>query len=115
VFCEHSLKLIAKLGGCQFEGDVWDTLGYIEFNIGEFTRAADHFEFALALCHDRGDRSGEAAILTHIGNARHAASELPKARRAWQRALAIYDDLQHPRADEVRAKLASIEGDAPGS
>jgi hypothetical protein len=50
-----------------------------------------------------------------LGNARHAAGELPQARHAWQQALAIMDDLQHPSADKVRAKLASIEGDAPGS
>jgi tetratricopeptide (TPR) repeat protein len=114
-FCEQSLALIAKLGGCLFEGDVWDTLGYIEFHLGEFTQAAAHFELALALCHDRGDRSSHAWILTHLGDARHAASELPQARHAWQQALAIMDDLQHPSADKVRAKLASIEGDAPGN
>ena len=114
-FCQQSLALIAKLGGCHFEGDVWDTLGYIEFRLGDFAQAADHFELALALCHDGGDRYAEAAILTHVGNARHATGELPKARRAWQQALAIYGDLQHPRAHKVRAKLASIEGEAPGS
>jgi tetratricopeptide (TPR) repeat protein len=108
-FCERSLALIAKLGGCHFEGDVWDTLGYIEFHLGDFSRAADHFEFALTLCHDRGDRGTEAAILTHVGNARHAVGELPQACRAWQQALAIYDDLQHPYAGQVRAKLASLE------
>jgi tetratricopeptide (TPR) repeat protein len=107
-FCEQSLVLIAKLGGCHFEGDVWDTLGYIEFHLGDFARAADHFDLALALCRD-GDRSSRAWILTHAGDARHAVGELPQARRAWQQALAILDDLQHPSAGQVRAKLASIE------
>jgi tetratricopeptide (TPR) repeat protein len=107
--CEQSLALIAKLGGCHFEGDVWDTLGYIEFHLGDFARAADHFELALALCRDRGDRGSQAWILTHAGDARHAAGELPQARHAWQQALAIFDDLQDPSAGQVRAKLAGIE------
>ncbi len=113
--CERSLALIAKLGGCHFEGEVWDTLGYIEFHLGDFARAADHFELALALCRDRGDRGSHAWILTHVGDARHAAGELPQARRAWQQALAILDDLQHPSAGRVRAKLASIEDRMSGA
>ena len=95
--------------------DVWDTLGYIEFHLGDFARAADHFELALALCRDRGDRGSLAWILTHAGNARHAVGELPQARRAWQQALAIFDDLQHPSAGRVRAKLASLEDQVSGN
>ena len=30
---------------------------------------------------------------------------LPQAREAWQLALAIFEDIQHPEADQVRAKL----------
>ena len=108
-FCEQSLALIAELGGCDFEYSVWDTLGYIELHLGDFAQAAAHFEFALGLCRDHGDRYSEAGILTHVGDARHAAGELPQARQAWQQALAIYDDIHHPDADKVRAKLASTE------
>jgi hypothetical protein len=36
-----------------------------------------------------------------------AAGELARARDAWQQALAILEDLQHPDADQVRAKLAA--------
>jgi DNA-binding SARP family transcriptional activator/tetratricopeptide (TPR) repeat protein len=104
-FCEQSLALIAKLGGCHFEGFVWDTLGYAELHLGNFAQAATYFEFALDLCQEDGNRSAEAEILTHIGDARHASGELPRARQAWQEALAIYDDIQHPYAEKVRAKL----------
>jgi len=30
------------------------------------------------------------------------------ARDAWQQALAILDDLEHPEADQLRAKLATV-------
>jgi tetratricopeptide (TPR) repeat protein len=108
-FCDQSLALIAKLGGCDFEYYAWDTLGYIELHLGDFTRAAAHFESALTLSRERSDRYGEAEALAHLGDARHAAGELPQARQAWQQALAIYDDLQHPDAGDVRAKLAGTE------
>jgi tetratricopeptide (TPR) repeat protein len=106
-FCEQSLALITKLGGGDFEYRVWDTLGYTEFHLGDFARAAAHFEFALGQCRDYGDRFGEAVILTHVGDARQAVGELPQARQAWQQALTIYKDLEHADADKVRANLAS--------
>jgi tetratricopeptide (TPR) repeat protein/transcriptional regulator with XRE-family HTH domain len=109
-FCEQSLALIAKLGGSDFEAAVRDTLGYIELQLGNLARAAGHFESALGLCRDHGDRYHEAEILTHIGDTRHAAGEPPLARQAWQQALAIFDDIQHPDAEKVRAKLAGIDG-----
>jgi transcriptional regulator with XRE-family HTH domain/tetratricopeptide (TPR) repeat protein len=108
-FCEQSLALTARLGGCDVECHAWDTLGYIRLHLGDFTRAAVHFEFALGLCRDYGNRYDEATILTHVGDARHAAGELPQARDAWQQALVIYDDIQHPAAGDVRAKLASAQ------
>ena len=45
--------------------------------------------------------------LTRLGDTHHAAGELAQARQAWQQALAILEDLQHPDAGQVRAKLAS--------
>jgi tetratricopeptide (TPR) repeat protein/DNA-binding XRE family transcriptional regulator len=106
-YCEQSLALIARLGGCDFDYNAWDTLGYIELHLGDFACAAAHFESALTLCRDRGNRYSEAEILTHIGDARHAAGERDQAWQAWQQALAIYDDIQHPDAARVRGKLAS--------
>src|SRR5262245_19094212 len=44
--------------------------------------------------------------LTRLGDTRHAAGELAQARQAWQQALAILEDIQHPDAGQVRAKLA---------
>jgi hypothetical protein len=54
-----------------------------------------------------GDRYEEAETLIHLGDTRHAAGELALARDTWQQALAIFEDIQHPDAGQVRAKLAS--------
>jgi transcriptional regulator with XRE-family HTH domain len=50
----------------------------------------------------------------HLGSLhKHAdALALARARQAWQQALAIPEDLQHPGAGQVRAKLASTDGQA---
>jgi hypothetical protein len=49
-----------------------------------------------------GNRYGEATSLAYLGDIYQAAGA---ARRAWQHALDILDQLDHPDADQVRAKL----------
>jgi tetratricopeptide (TPR) repeat protein/DNA-binding XRE family transcriptional regulator len=107
--CEQALALTAKLGGGSFEHAIRDTLGYIELQLGNFAQAACYFESALREAERHSDAPLQAEILTHLGEARHAAGDLPQARQAWQQALAIYDHIQHPSASNVRAKLASTE------
>jgi hypothetical protein len=56
-----------------------------------------------------GDRWLEADTLTHLGDTRHAAGQLPQARQAWHQALAILEDIQHPQTEQVRAKLGGTD------
>jgi tetratricopeptide (TPR) repeat protein/transcriptional regulator with XRE-family HTH domain len=108
-FCERSLTLAVEIGNRFVEYHAWDSLGYIEYQLGNFGAAAARYECALPLCHDIGTRYNEAEVLIHLGDARHASGELPRAREAWRQALAILEDMQHPDADQVRAKLAGPE------
>ena len=64
------------------------------------------YERALNIFQTVEDRWGEADTL---GDIRHATGELPQAREAWQQTLAILDDLHHPDAANVRAKLARTD------
>jgi tetratricopeptide (TPR) repeat protein len=107
--CEQALALTARLGSRRFEPAIRETLGYIELQLGNFTQALTHFESALREAERRSDTPLQAEVLIHLGEARHAAGELPQARQAWQQALAIYDHIQHPSAGQVRAKLASTQ------
>ena len=105
-FCQRSLALCAETGNRSTEGNAWDSLGYAEHHLGNFGEAAACYQRALTLAREVGDRWNEAEVLTHLGDTRRAAGELPQAREVWQQALAIFEDIQHPDADEVRAKLA---------
>jgi DNA-binding SARP family transcriptional activator len=107
-FCRQALAVGAEVADRRVEGYVWDSLGYAEHHLGNLGEAVACYERALGIAREIGDRWVEAAILTHIGDTRHAAGDLPQAREAWQQALGILDDIQHPDADRVRAKLASV-------
>jgi DNA-binding SARP family transcriptional activator/tetratricopeptide (TPR) repeat protein len=110
--CAQALTLSAKLGGCRFEAAVRDTLGYIELQLGNFAQAVSYFEAALLDAERHFDGILKAAVLIHLGEARHAVGELPQARQAWQRVLAIYEDIDHPDAGKIRARLARTDEQA---
>jgi DNA-binding SARP family transcriptional activator len=106
-FCRQALTLSAEIGDRRTEGNAWDSLGYAEHHMGSLVEAANCYQHALSIFRESGDRLDEADTLTHLGDTRHAAGELARAREAWAQALAILQDLQHPDAGQVRAKLAS--------
>jgi len=106
-FCRQALTLCTEASDRGGEGHAWDSLGYAEHHLGNLAEAAACYQRALSLFREADDRFFVADTLTHLGDNRHAAGELAQAREAWQQALAILDDVQHPDAGQVRAKLAS--------
>jgi tetratricopeptide (TPR) repeat protein/DNA-binding XRE family transcriptional regulator len=114
-FCRQALTLSAQTGHRKIEGNAWDSLGYAEHHLGNLAEAAACYQRALSTKREVGDRFDEADTFTHLGDTRHAAGELAQARDAWQQALAILEDLQHPDAGQVRAKLASTNHHASPS
>jgi len=106
--CRRALALNTRYGSRRLEGDIWNSLGYTEYHRGDFSEAAACYGRALSIFRTVSDRWGEADALNNLGDIRRAIGELLLAREAWQQALAILDDLQHPDAAEVRAKLASL-------
>jgi hypothetical protein len=65
------------------------------------------------MARELGDRHNQAKILTNLGDAHEAAARPSAAREAWQQALAILDDLRHPSANDLRAKLTIAASDLP--
>jgi DNA-binding SARP family transcriptional activator/tetratricopeptide (TPR) repeat protein/DNA-binding XRE family transcriptional regulator len=105
VCCQQSLTLTAELGLRHGQGHAWDTFGYAEHHLGNFAAAAACYQRALSTFREDGDLPAEAGTLTRLGDTHHAAGELRQAQDAWQQALDILDQLHHPDADAVRAKL----------
>ena len=112
-FCQQALSLYRELGNRYCEAHIWDSLGYAEHQLGRLADAVDCYARALSLFREVGDRFGEAEILAHLGDTRQAAGDQPAAQDAWRQALAILDDLHHPDAGQVRARLSKADG-SPG-
>jgi tetratricopeptide (TPR) repeat protein len=105
--CGQALTLFQEIGDRHGQGESWDRLGYAHHHLGHHAEAVTCYEHALDHLRRLGDRYWEADVLTHLGDTHEAAGDLPAARTAWQRARDILDDLDHPGAAEVRAKLGA--------
>jgi DNA-binding SARP family transcriptional activator/tetratricopeptide (TPR) repeat protein len=105
-FCRQSVVLCAEADNRWAEGSAWDSVGYAEHNLGNLAEAAACYQRALSLHREFGARFDEAGTLIRLGDTRHAVGEPTQARDAWQQALTILEDLHHPDAEQVRAKLS---------
>jgi tetratricopeptide (TPR) repeat protein len=103
--CRQALTMFQNLGNRQHQAHTWDSLGYAHQHLGQHTEAVACYRQAFTLLRELGDRYKEATTLTHLGDAHHAASDPAAAHDAYHQAMTILDDLDHPDADTVRAKL----------
>lgn len=70
----------------------------MQLSRGELAEALDSARIALDLAQAHGSRKLEATSLELIGDALGSTAH-------WEQALAIYEELQEPEADRVRAKV----------
>jgi tetratricopeptide (TPR) repeat protein len=105
--CRRALHLHFESGNFDGEAAAWTSLGYAYHRMGDNVQAVDCYTRALDLYGELGDSYHRATTLDSLGDTRRAMSYPGLARVAWQRALALLDELHHPDAGQVRRKLAS--------
>jgi tetratricopeptide (TPR) repeat protein len=103
-YCQQALTLHQDLGYRGGQATTWDSLGYAHHHLGHHTEAVTCYHNAIDIYRDLGNRWEEADTLTRLGDSHHGA-----AYHAYQRALIILDDIDHPDADTVRTKLTALD------
>jgi len=85
------------------------------FNLGLTYDALDRYQDAItcyrqahALYRSGGEPSGEADVLTGIGDIHHETGNPDAARAAWEQALEILRTLDHPDAAHLEEKLKAL-------
>jgi DNA-binding SARP family transcriptional activator len=104
-YCRQALDLHRDLGYHNGEAATLDSLGFAHHHLGHYTEAIECYRQGIELCRTEGDRYGEADGLSHLGDVHADVGDLPAARRSWQPALTIMDDLSHPDGAGIRVKL----------
>ena len=106
-YAQQALGVFSELGHPDGQGYALYCLGRVHHQLGEYGQAIDCYQQAIALPGSQlpGFRKDYAGYLAHLGDAHQAAGDLPSARRAWQQALEIFDDLHLPDDLGIRAKI----------
>jgi tetratricopeptide (TPR) repeat protein len=113
--CQRAAALLHQLGDSLGEAMAWDSLGYAHHLLGQHDDALTCYQHALRLRKRIGDRYNMAATLIRVGDTHDGAGHEARARESWQQALAILEDLRHPDAQQVHAKLMHVAGGKPAS
>lgn len=105
--CEQALILYEELDHVYGQAGTWDTLGYAHYKLGDYARAITCYERVLTLLEENLDaRYERTQTLSRLGDAHHANGDTETARRHWREAAKILEEIHHPAAGRLRAKLS---------
>ncbi|GIJ57202.1 AfsR/SARP family transcriptional regulator [Virgisporangium aurantiacum] len=103
--CEAALAMVREMDDRYGQAATLDSIGYIHHHLGDHAHAVSCYRRSLALYRAAGDRFNEADVLNHLGDAYTATGRVDRAADTWRQALRILDELDHPTAEDLRAKL----------
>ena len=106
--CQEALRLLRGLGDRYGQSAASHSLGYANYRAGYYDDAAACYQDTLDLLDVSHDSYHVAETLTSLGDCHRAAGRTTAAREAWERALAILDEMQHPDAESLRGKLGQL-------
>ncbi|MFE5214860.1 MULTISPECIES: ATP-binding protein [unclassified Streptomyces] len=101
----RALDLYTRLGHLDGQAGILIGMGRSEQALGRPAAAIGHYQVSLSLDRALGDRYREAHALAHLGDAHAALGRDEDAGALWEEALALFEDLHHPDAEPVRARL----------
>jgi DNA-binding SARP family transcriptional activator len=102
---EESYAMFVRLGITVGQATVLSQLGRVHRLRGRHAEAFDRLCAALELAEKVDERRSAAVCLRELGVTHAELGEQAAARDAWRRALAIFESLGVPEADEVRTLL----------
>jgi DNA-binding SARP family transcriptional activator/Tfp pilus assembly protein PilF len=103
--CQQAVELQNEIGDHFGAAASYDSLGYVHRHLGQRGQAIACYEKSIDLYGELGDRYNEADSLGALGDAHQAFGDSAAARITWQRALTILEQLGHPDADKIRARM----------
>ena len=103
--CVEALEIFRELGDRSGEGGTLDSLGYLYFRLGDPQRAASAYRDSIEVYRDLGDRYSMGEVFMNLGDGYDEAGDAEAAGIAWRAAVNLFDELDHPAAETVRAKL----------
>ena len=105
-FHEQNLAIFREIGDRTGEGRALGNLGIIHEDLGEIQRAIQFYEQALLINRETGDRNGEGTVLWNMSLVLDRLGDRTRAIEFAEQSLIIKEQIEDPKAAEVRAQLA---------
>ncbi|WP_326615499.1 tetratricopeptide repeat protein (plasmid) [Streptomyces scopuliridis] len=105
---EQSLAVLRTIDNRWVEGVVLDILGTIDHRLHRYDEAVEHYGRALDAHRDVTNEWGEGYTLSNLGDVQLATGEPEAARTSWLKALAIWENFDHPDAEAMRDRLCRL-------
>ncbi len=105
-FYEQDLVIAREIGDRRGEGAVLGNLGIAYKDLGEPRKAIEFHEQRLLIAREIGDRKGEGNALWNLSLSLDKLGERDRAIACAEAALRVYEEIESPRADRVRRRLA---------
>lgn len=99
-----ALALHRQLGDQHSEPSTLDSLAYAYRHLGHHVRPRRATGVPSSCMPTSASTIRKLRTLIYAGDAHQVSGDVPGAHDAWTQALAILDDLRHPRATQVRSK-----------
>jgi DNA-binding SARP family transcriptional activator len=110
--CQRALGLHREAGNPGGVADSLHSIGFVYFKLGDYAKSKTHYEQALEDYREVGSPFGEAESMAGLGDIMVAEGDADGARTRWLDAVVILDQLSHPMAGEVHAKIAALDSHA---
>ncbi len=104
---EERLVIARGIGDRRGEGNAVGNLGNAYAALGDVGKAIEQYEEQLNIVREIGDRRGEGIALWNLAIAQESVCGLEAAIAAGEGALRIFEAIESPNAEPVRAGLAS--------
>lgn len=108
-YCEQALDLMRDTDH-RGRGLTWNSLGHAHRGLGHLDQALACYRNALDMSSSSGNRLAISLNLAALGDTQLVVGDSADAHDSYRRALEILEELGHPKAALVRAKLASGPG-----
>lgn len=105
---EEALRLYRNVGEDYGTGFVLNNLANAYMSAGQTDDAVITYRRAATYRREIGHRQGEAESLRGLGTALRMAGDVEAAREALEAALVVFEEMDQPEADEVRAELEAL-------
>ncbi|MEX0728378.1 MAG: tetratricopeptide repeat protein [Planctomycetaceae bacterium] len=109
-FLQPAAELACQLGRKRAEGNAWGNLGCAFTALGEFDKAIEAHQHALAIDRELGDKAGEMQGSWDLGETYERKRDFARAAELMQLRVDYLSTLNDPQAGELKSRIDALRG-----